>query len=170
MICNVFCIGLKFVWILICRRFPRPGAPLPFAQWTQIELNQIAAMSTNCRRTCALLFHIFDTDLQSSPFSLSPLFDRQAGAKLWIHIYIWIFLKYSNPSFISSIRIHHTIHTKALSYLCDCACCRATGQLEPILSFELPKFTLWVVNKSLLCWYIYVASKTTNSPNQLKRL
>ena len=30
MICNVFCIGLKFVWILICRRFPRPGAPLPF--------------------------------------------------------------------------------------------------------------------------------------------
>ena len=142
MLCMLY-IWSNFTWILCkCMGCPRPSAPLPFAQLRQIKLNQIAALSPNCRGTCALIFCIFNTDLQSSPFSIPPLFDRQAGAKLWIHIYIWIFLKYSNPSFISSIRIHHKIRTKALSCLFHCACCRARGQLEPILSFELPKFNL----------------------------
>ena len=121
-----------FEFLYMCMGCPRPSAPFHFAQFRQIKLNQIAALSPNCRGTCALIFCIFNTDLQSSPFSIPPLFDRQAGAKLWIHIYIWIFLKYSNPSFISSIRIHHKIRTKALSFLCHRGCCRARGQLEPL--------------------------------------
>ena len=79
-----------------------------FAQSNQIKLNQISALLPTVHIS-SRISHIFGTDLQMSPFSDPRLFDRQACAKLWIHIYIWIFLKYSNPSFISSFHIHHKI-------------------------------------------------------------
>ena len=83
--------------------------------------------------TCTLIFHIFNTDLQLSPFSRPPLFDREACAKLWIHIYIFEYFSDIQIllSYPSSILTHHKTHTtRASSYLCNCACCRTTCQLE----------------------------------------